>query len=143
MDNAIFTGAISADSVDRIFALVPEQHRYLAAKVNGRAEAGQESVLRMILEAAGLAYEIQVGIAGVGRVDFVVEGCLVVEADSRVAHDGWDRHIEDRRRDLQLAALGYMSLRPVYQHTMHEPDLVARSILGLLSQSKNFRRVIL
>jgi very-short-patch-repair endonuclease len=140
IDSAIFNGAISADAVARLFSLVPEQYRPLATKIDGRAEAGQETVLRMILEEADLHFELQVVIPGVGRVDFVVEGCLVVEADSRLAHDGWERHVEDRRRDLQLAAIGYMSLRPAYQHTMHEPVLVTKAIVGLLAQSKNFRR---
>ncbi len=142
IDNAIFSGAIAADDIRYIFGLVPELHQSLANQVNGLAESGQESVLRMILEEAKVNYDIQVTIPGVGRVDFVVEGCLVVEADSRLAHDGWERHVEDRRRDLQLAKRGYMSLRPAYQHTMHEPGLVAESVLGLLSQSSNFRRVL-
>jgi hypothetical protein len=76
----------------------------------------------------------------VGRVDLIVEGCLALEADSRLAHDGWERHVHDRRRDLLLARNQFMSLRPAYQHTMFEPDLVRASVLGLLQQSRNFRR---
>jgi hypothetical protein len=70
----------------------------------------------------------------------VVEGCVAVEADSRLAHDGWERHVRDRRRDLLLAKQHYVSLRPAYQHTMHEGALVRESILGLLDQNNNFRR---
>jgi very-short-patch-repair endonuclease len=62
----------------------------------------------------------------------LVAGKLVLEADSRLAHDGWEHHVEDRRRDLALAAAGYITLRPTYQHTMHNPQLVRAAILGLL-----------
>jgi len=94
----------------------------------------------MIVLDAGLNCEVQVVVPEVGRVDLIVEGSLVLEADSRQAHDGWEHHIRDRRRDLLLAERHYMSLRPAYQHTMFEPRLVQKSILGLLDQSRNFRR---
>ncbi|HMH59259.1 MAG TPA: hypothetical protein VK537_08765, partial [Galbitalea sp.] len=91
IDNAIFKRAVDADVVTGLFRRLPEKHRYLHRKVNGLAEAGQETILRMILDSAGLQYELQVTIHGVGRVDMLVEGCLVLEADSRLAHDGWER----------------------------------------------------
>lgn len=140
IDNALFLGAVQPFGVRQIFELMPERLQSLQPLVDGRAEAGQETVLRMIVRAAGLNYELQVWIPGVGRVDMLVEGCLVVEADSRLAHDGWEKHVEDRHRDLVLASQGYMSLRPAYQHTIYEPDLVRASILGLLTQGRNFRR---
>jgi hypothetical protein len=140
IDNALFTGRIANSSVPRIFENAPEQIQYLQTEVDGRAEAGQESVLRMIVRQDRLHCDLQRSIETVGRVDLVVEGCLVVEADSRQAHDGWEKHIDDRHRDLLLAKQRYMSLRPAYQHTMHQPRLVRESILGLLAQSTNFRR---
>jgi len=140
LDNALFLGKIETGDLLQIFESIPSRLHYLMPLVDGRAEAGQETVLRMIVRAAGLNYELQVWIPGVGRVDMLVEGCLVVEADSRLAHDGWEKHVEDRHRDLVLASQGYMSLRPAYQHTIYEPDLVRASILGLLTQGRNFRR---
>ena len=134
IDNALHKGAISGGDLKMIFANVPDRYHHLLESVDGRAEAGQETVLRMIIRSAGLQCEPQVEIARVGRVDLLVEGCLVVEADSRLAHDGWEKPVDDRRRDLQLAALGYMSLRPAYQHTMHQPQLVLSAIKGLLDQ---------
>jgi hypothetical protein len=140
LENALHLGAVSECAVDRIFDAAPDRVQHLRARVDGRAEAGQESVLRMIVIEAGLNCELQETIPEVGRVDLIVEGCLAIEADSRLAHDGWEHHVRDRRRDLLLARRGYMSLRPAYQHTMFEPGLVRGSILGLLDQSSNFRR---
>ena len=140
LDNAIHLGFVSKYQVDRLFEDAPERVQHLRTRVNGLAEAGQESVLRMIIVEAGLDFELQVVVPKVGRVDLVVEGVLALEADSRLAHDGWEHHVRDRRRDLLLAERSYMSLRPAYQHTMFEPHLVQRSILGLLDQSRHFRR---
>jgi very-short-patch-repair endonuclease len=140
IENALHQGVISRYAAERLFETAPGRVQHLRPLIDARAEAGQETVLRMIVLDAGLDCEPQVVIPGVGRVDLVVEGCLVLEADSRQAHDGWEHHLRDRQRDLLLATQHFVSLRPAYQHTMFEPQLVRSSILGLLDQSRNFRR---
>jgi hypothetical protein len=139
IDNALFLGAISEGELADVFAHAPERVQHVRDLVDGRAEAGQESVLRMIVRSAGLRCEPQVNIEGVGRVDMVVEGVLVLEADSRLAHDSWELHVRDRDRDIDLARVGYMSLRPVYQRTMLRPDDVRDAVLHLLAVNKHFR----
>jgi hypothetical protein len=42
--------------------------------------------MRLLLRALGHRAEVQVRIAGVGRVDLVVDGWLIVECDSRAYH---------------------------------------------------------
>ena len=140
IDNALHQGALTSVKLEQLFDRLPQRLCELRDLVDGRAESGQESVLRLIIREAGLQFEPQVEITGVGRVDFVVEGCLVVEADSRKAHEGWDLHVRDRNRDLDLARIGYMSLRPVYQRIMFTPRDVREEILNLLAVNRNFRR---
>lgn len=132
IDNALHLRLISMRDVSRIFAAAPKRLRYLRAHVEGRAEAGQETVLRMIVASLGLRYEVQVTLPGVGRVDLIVEGWLVLEADSKEAHEGWEQQVRDSDRGLAAARLGYATLRPVYQRTMFSPDAVALAILGAL-----------
>ena len=132
IENAAYQGLVTDGDLRAIFSAAPARVRALATSFDPRAEAGQETVLRMIVVSAGLACESQVWIDGVGRVDLVVEGCLVLEADSRKAHDGWALHVRDRDRDLALARLGYMSLRPVYQRTLGDPIGVRDAILELV-----------
>lgn len=139
LDNALHQGAISATELREIFAWLPQRYAHLMARVDGRSEAGQETVLRLLFEEAGLHCDIQVTFAGIGRVDLVVEGVVVVEADSRLAHDGWELHVRDRNRDIDLAMLGLPSLRPAYQRTMYTPDDVLEAVLGLLAATGNFR----
>jgi hypothetical protein len=132
LDNALFSGLIDSTGVDEVFRHLPQSLQYMRHLLDGRAESGQESVLRMIVREAGLAYELQVSFAGIGRVDMIVEERLVLEADSRLAHDGWEKQVRDRTRDLALARLQLMSLRPLYQHIMFTPEEVRDAILGLL-----------
>ena len=137
IDNALHLGLVGEADLAPIFADVPKRLHYLRSQVDSSAESGQETVLRRIIADRGLRFETQVSFDGVGRVDFVVERCLVVEADSREAHDGWERHIRDRGRDLMLARQGLMSLRPAYQHTTQQPDLVGQAILSLISRGQS------
>jgi very-short-patch-repair endonuclease len=115
-----------------IFAALPARLQRLRTWLDGRAESGQESVLRLILDSAAFEYKPQVFIPGVGRVDFLVEGILVLEADSRLAHDGWNAHVRDATRDINCGQLGYLTLRPLYEHTMYQPELVLAAIRGVL-----------
>jgi hypothetical protein len=132
LDSALFLGRIDVSELDAVFRRLPLSLRHLRGWLNPRAESGQESVLRQIVRETGLSHAVQVDFAGIGRVDMVVEGRLVVEADSRLAHDGWDKQVRDRTRDLALARLRLMSLRPLYQHIMFEQVAVRDAILGLL-----------
>jgi hypothetical protein len=138
IDNALNQRLITPDDVDELFWRAPRRLQALRPYVDGRAEAGQETVLRMIVHQTGLPFDLQVSFRDVGRVDILVAGCLVVEADSRQFHDGWEAHVRDRERDLAFAASGYASLRPAYQHTMHRPKLVRSAIEGLVSQQMRY-----
>jgi hypothetical protein len=139
IDSALHVGAIDEAALRELFARLPERYSALLDRVDGRAEAGQETVLRLAIEDAGFHCELQVYLDGVGRVDMVVEGCLVVEADSRLAHDGWELHVRDRNRDIDAARLGYPTLRPAYQRTIFATDDVVEAVRGLLLASRNFR----
>ena len=139
LDNALFLNAISLTGLREIFEWLPQRYASLMTRVDGRAEAGQESVLRLLFEDAGLHCDIQITFAGIGRVDIVVEGVVVVEADSRLAHDSWELHVRDRNRDIDLAMLGHPSLRPAYQRTMYTPHDVLEAVLGLLAATGHFR----
>ena len=136
IDNALHQKLINGGDVATIFEALPLTLQYLRDLLDGRAESGQESILRLILESASLHYEVQVVIPSVGRVDFLVEGILVLEADSRLAHDGWDAHVRDTNRDITCGQLGYMTLRPLYEHTMHQPHLVLAAIRGVLETAR-------
>lgn len=142
IDNALFLGKIDDDDLSTIFAHVPRRLKQLRHQVDRRSEAGQESVLRCALRAVGIEVEVQVDIAGVGRVDFLIESRLVIEADSRLAHDGWELHVRDRDRDVDLARQGYMSLRPAYNRTMFTTREVVEAVVNLLAATRGFPTIV-
>lgn len=139
LDSVLNRGLLSLDELSALFRQLPEVHVPVLGQLDGRAEAGQESILRLLMRQLGLHCELQVEVSGVGRVDMIVEGILILEADSRLAHDGWERHVRDRNRDLDSARQGYMSLRPAYQRTMFDPTAVQEAVLALLAAWNHHR----
>ncbi len=134
LDSALHLGLIDTDGLDELFRLVPRRRRALRALVDGRCESGPETFVRLLLRSLGLRFECQVWIEGVGRVDFVVEGWLVIECDSRAHHGGWEAQVADRRRDLALAALGYASIRPVAADIFVDTPALGRVIVAMLQR---------
>ncbi len=133
LDSALHLGLVSADEVDEIFHLLPLRRRALAPLVDGRAEAGSETFIRLLLRSLGLRFECQVWIDGVGRVDFLVEGWLVIECDSRAHHGGWEAQVADRRRDLRLAERGYACIRPIAADIFADAPAIGRAVVAMLA----------
>jgi very-short-patch-repair endonuclease len=133
VDSALHLGLLHADDVDAVFAALPRRFRRLRGLVDGRAESGSETLVRLMLRALGRRAELQVVIRGAGRVDLVVDGWLVVECDSKAFHGSWDQQREDRRRDQALAALGYVVYRPIAEDILYHPDIVVAALKGLLA----------
>jgi very-short-patch-repair endonuclease len=142
LDSALHQGLVLFEDIPGIFSSLPHDLQWLRTRIDARADTGQETVLRFILIDAGFAFEFQPTIPGAGRVDTLVEGCVVVEADSRQYHDGWEAHSRDRTRDCELAMQGYMSYRALYRDIMFRPDRVVRAVTGLLAASRHYRVIL-
>lgn len=112
---------------------LPRRYAPLLALVDASAESGPETFMRLILRAMGVAFETQVRIDGVGRVDFVVDGWLIVECDSREFHEGWHAQVEDRRRDLAAAVRGFVTIRPLATDIMERPDSVRTALVDVIA----------
>lgn len=77
--------------------------------VDGLCGSGYETDAKLLLLVAALAFEQQVEVPGVGRVDFVVCGCVIVEIDGRETHE--QTFEEDRARDAAALLQGYLTVR--------------------------------
>ena len=133
IDSALNLGIIGDSHVAEIFALLPARMQVLRGLIDGRAEAGSETLARLMLRSFGKRIELQKWIDGVGRVDLVIDGWLVVECDSRAHHEGWAAQEADRERDLALAARGYVTIRPTAKLIFHRPDVLLAAVRGLLA----------
>lgn len=107
--------------------------RLALRQADARSQSPIETVARLALMQAGLRVEPGVRIAGVGWVDLVVEGRVVVELDGFAYHSGRAEYREDRRRDRELVRQGYLVLRFTYEDVMRSPSMVVRAVQAVLT----------
>lgn len=131
LDSALHHGLIDDDELDELFDALPRRYRRIRGLLDARAESGPESLMRLLLRSIGCVFVPQVEIAGVGRVDFLVDGWLIIECDSRAHHSEWASQRRDRRRDQAAAALGYATYRPLAEDLMWHQDAVRAAVVGL------------
>lgn len=107
--------------------------RHVVQVADARAESPIESCLRLL--AIDLAHVApQVWIDGVGRVDLVLDGWLVLEADGFEFHSARAHYREDRRRANALAAQGFVLLRFSYEDVVHRPEQVVEVLTAVLAR---------
>ncbi|WJM15071.1 endonuclease domain-containing protein [Microbacterium arborescens] len=141
LDSALQLGLLHAADLDAVFAALPLRYRSLRRLIDGRAESGPETLMRLLLRGVAKTVELQVRIPGVGRIDLLVDGWLIVECDSDAHHSGLDARRRDSTRDLAAAALGYLTLRPMAADIMWRPDRVLEAVRGLLGRGAPRARV--
>jgi very-short-patch-repair endonuclease len=78
-----------------------------------------------------------VAIPRVGRVDTVVGERLVLESDGHRYHSSLEQFHEDRRRDLELAAQGYLCLRLDNHQIMHDWPGTEAVIVSLIRRREH------
>lgn len=105
--------------------------RRVVSAADGRAESPIETLLRLVAGSLG-NLTLQVAIPGVGRVDMVLDGWLVLEADGFAHHKERDTYRNDRRRGNALATAGFTLLRFTYEDIVHGPDAVRATIEAAL-----------
>ncbi|TJY69346.1 hypothetical protein E4J89_10440 [Arthrobacter sp. CAU 1506] len=109
--------------------------RQVVHSVGHDSDSPLEVIARALFRAAGLHVETQVQIRGVGRVDMVVEGRLIIELDGFDFH--WDRatFLKDRRRNNAGMLSGLPTLRYVYEDLVFTPERVVAEVQTMLRRS--------
>lgn len=107
----------------------PRGGRWVLEHADHRAESVIESALRHLLIEGGLTgFEPQARLRGVGRVDLLLDGWLVLEADGVESHSCVDDFLTDRRRLAGAARTGYVTLRFGFKDIVRRPELVLACI---------------
>ena len=108
------------------------QIRQVVALSDGRAESVIETCARLIVIDIAASVLPQAWIPGVGRVDLLLDGWLVIEADGFAFHRSRQDYREDRRRATELARLGFTLVRFSYEDVVFRPDWVRTVIAEML-----------
>ncbi|MFC4139872.1 MULTISPECIES: type IV toxin-antitoxin system AbiEi family antitoxin domain-containing protein [unclassified Microbacterium] len=127
---------IGAGERARIRAALPASARWMVDFARNDADSGLESLVRLRLHQLGISVETQVAIPGVGKVDFVIDGRLIIEADGEENHEGATNRRKDLRRDAAASARGYETLRFDYWQIIEQWESVLPAILAALARAR-------
>jgi very-short-patch-repair endonuclease len=111
--------------------------RLLIGRIRADSQSMPETLARLALEDAGFHVNTQVQIAGVGRVDGVVNGGLVYEIDGRKFHSGPQEFENDRSRWNSLVMQGIPVVRIPARWVLRDPNSVLPIVSGALSAMKS------
>jgi len=137
VESALHLHVFHPRQLTRLAERLPARLRPYLATVDGRSEAGTETLARLGLAPLGRRVEIQVTV-GPHRLDILIDGWLNIEIDSEEWH-GKDR-LKFSQRDTWLVGRGYWVLRFDYSEVMYEwPACIAAIRETLSSTPGGFR----
>jgi len=97
-----------------------------------RAESIVEVDAQHLFRTHGIAFEAQVAVPGVGRVDFLLEGFLIVEVDGFAYHSSRKAFRNDLARNNASTIKGFSVLRYPPEVIWFEPERVLADIRAVL-----------
>ena len=98
-----------------------------------RAESIVEVDAQHLFRSNGIDYEAQVFLPGIGRVDFLLDGFLIVEIDGFAFHSKREDMLRDRNHNNTSTVNGYSVLRYMPEHVWFSPDQVMAEIRTVLA----------
>lgn len=140
MDSVMNLRLLTPTQVHHLLCDLTAHHRALFDRCD-RSESGTETLTRLELRARGVKVRPQVKIPGVGRVDFVVGRCLVIEVDSEAHHTDLANYHRDRLRDQELVRRGYIVIRLTYHQVMFDLAATIDRILPVIRRDAHRRPV--
>ncbi len=137
VDSALAAGRVTLDELrERLGTTGSAAPRIVLTLADGRSQSPLETIARVLLRVRGLDVQTQVYLDGVGRVDLLVEGILVVELDGFEHHSDRAHYRNDRRRGNALTGLGLHLVRFTYEDVVHRPNWVVACVLQALSAAR-------
>jgi very-short-patch-repair endonuclease len=106
------------------------------AKADGLSESVPEISARLLFESAGLQFRRQVQISGVGRVDFLIDGWLIVEINGFQFHSSRAAWRKDMTRSNIAQTQGHAVLSYAPEQIWNSPDMVLQEIRAVLERGR-------
>jgi very-short-patch-repair endonuclease len=120
VDSALNLRLVTPSDVARLVGALPRRLRSIAREVDGSAMSGTETHMRLALRRRGYRVDCQVRIDGIGVVDLLVDGWLILELDSRKFHGSFEQQTADRRRDGDAVLLNFGHERFMWSQVRYE-----------------------
>lgn len=134
LDTAVQRGLINREAMVQLFIGQPLRSRLIAARVRCGSDSGTESLVSRRLRAIGILLDQQVSIRGVGRVDMRVRGSrVIIEVDGRTYHQDPAAFENDRRRDAELVARGFVVVRLSYLRVLGDWSWCEKVVLAAIA----------
>ena len=133
LESALNRRLLTPAGLEALMRRMPRRIRRLRRRLDARAESGLETLLRLAIEDEGWTAQSQVEVDGVGRVDLVIDGWLVIEADGSAWHDDHEAIERDRERNGDLVLRGYRWHRFGYGQVMDDRAGCVAVIRALLA----------
>lgn len=99
-----------------------------------RAESIVEVDAQHLFRINGIGYDAQVHLPGIGRVDFLLEGFLIVEVDGFAFHSSRKALRRDLGRNNVATLRGFASLHYMPEDIWFEPERVLAEIRAVLAE---------
>jgi very-short-patch-repair endonuclease len=141
VDAALHEGRMSMPQLASFTATPLRQRLWLQAHAEPLTQSPRETKARVELTTAGLAVVAQAALPGVGHVDFLVEGVVVVECDGFTYHGDEEAFLEDRRRDRACELLGLGRLRYTGTEVEQSQGRIATDVKRMLNARTRQSRV--
>ncbi|EGD56878.1 hypothetical protein SCNU_00830 [Gordonia neofelifaecis NRRL B-59395] len=141
-DSILNRRLLSPSGLEAELGGAPRSVQQALSLVDGQAESGTETLVRLRLRAPHLHIRTQVAIPEVGRVDLVVGTSMIVEVDGYEYHADPDQFEKDRLRDLRARALGYDPIRLTYRQVIYQWDRVGPLLIELIRRGVHRRPLI-
>jgi len=134
IESALAQRKLNRAARGRIRRRLLQHAHWLVDLARSDAASGLESLLRLRLHLLGIRLDCQVDVPTVGRVDFVIAGRLILEADGKDNHDGENHRHRDRVRDAAASVLGYETIRFDYAQIVHAWPSVEAAVIAAVAR---------
>ena len=141
VDVALNKGLLTRSQLERFCHGTRAHRRFLVMNADAGSQSIGETYARLALRGAGLVVRTQAPMLGVGRVDLLVEGRVVVEIDGYEFHSDKKQFAVDRRRDRRLVLAGYGVLRFTHEEARLHTASIVDDVLALVAVTSDPRQL--
>ncbi|GAB2510708.1 endonuclease domain-containing protein [Paramicrobacterium agarici] len=132
VDSALHHGVLTAEEWATIATALPTTFDECVSLIDGRADSGLESRIRVRLQKLGHRVDVQVPVPGFGKLDLLVDDRVGLELDGDRFHSTADQRRRDLAKGLISLRFGIPIIRAGYVHAIDDWDLVYEALRRML-----------